>query len=319
MLLSPASRAGRKRSTATGTGSSAASSAQGRLTLTTLTPVLTSTVSAATTIYYTPYVGRLVPLWTGTSFAMADVGGELFQTTTDTTKSPAACAANSNYDFFVWLDGTTYRCTRGPAWTSDAARGTGVGTSELLILQGINVNKIAITNGPSANKGTYVGTIRTNAASQVDFIYGASGVAAFIGVWNMYNRVSLGTILNEGTANWVYASATVRALNASAIARISVVRGFNEDAVDLFIQTYIDTVGAGTSAIFGIGLDSITTFQTRMQAGGPGVGGIGSYSWRGLPGLGFHFIQQLEVVGNAASYTAYGTSNLSVFSAGFRC
>ena len=86
-----------------------------------------------------------------------------------TTKSPAAATTNSNYDLFVWNDGGTYRCTRGPAWSSDTARGTGAGTTELQLLNGILTNKNAITNGPAANKGTYVGTVRTNGSSQVDF------------------------------------------------------------------------------------------------------------------------------------------------------
>ena len=41
---------------------------QGRLTLTTQRPVMTTDVVLATTIYYTPYVGGRVPLYNGTSF-----------------------------------------------------------------------------------------------------------------------------------------------------------------------------------------------------------------------------------------------------------
>src|SRR5580765_710744 len=43
---------------------------QGRLTLQTLTPVMTTAVSGATTIFYTPYVGNQVPLYSGTAMVM---------------------------------------------------------------------------------------------------------------------------------------------------------------------------------------------------------------------------------------------------------
>ncbi|MBU6163192.1 MAG: hypothetical protein KGO50_18930, partial [Myxococcales bacterium] len=142
-----------------GSGGGSVSPPQGRITLTTGTPVLTSTVSAATTVFYAPYSGRLVPLYSGSSFSMSDIGGELSQATTDSTKSPTACAANSNYDLFVWSDGGTFRCTRGPAWTSDTARGAGAGTTELVRVQGVLLNANNITNGPAAQRGTYVGTI----------------------------------------------------------------------------------------------------------------------------------------------------------------
>src|SRR5262245_21621926 len=63
----------------------------GRLTLTTAVPFLVSTVTAATTIYYTPAVGNIVPLYNGTSF-VPTAFSEVSQATTDTTKSPAAVA-----------------------------------------------------------------------------------------------------------------------------------------------------------------------------------------------------------------------------------
>lgn len=286
---------------------------QGRLSLVTATPVITSTQSAKTTIYYTPYIGQLCPLYDGTSFNMHDLGGELSQATTDTTKSPAAVAASSVYDLFVWLDGSTYRCTRGAVWTNDTTRAAG-----LTLQNGISLNTSSITNGPAALRGTWVGTVRSNGSSQIDWIYGASGVAAWFGIWNMYNRVSIGTLFNEGTSSWTYNSATPRALNGSSIARVSMVRGLDEEAVSLFLQTFIDTVGGSTSAYFGIGLDSTNTFTTKMQAGGAGASCTASYAWNGLPGLGFHYLQQLEAITNAGSYTAYGQNVLASFAVNLR-
>lgn len=285
---------------------------QGRLTLQTGVPAMTTTQSAKTTIYYTPYVGNSIPIYDGTSFRNATFS-ELSVATTDTTKNPAAIGASKVNDWYIWDDAGTMRISHGVDWTSDTARNT-----SNTLTNGILLNTSAITNGPAASRGTYVGTTRSNGSSQLDWIYGASGTAAFFGLWNTYNRVNIGTLLNEGTANWTYSSTTPRALNATSIARVSMVRGLDEDSVQFFCQTFIDTVSGSNSAYFGLGLDSTSTFTSRMQAAGPATAGTGSYLWIGLPGLGFHFLQQLEAITNVGSYTAYGGNLLSAVTASLR-
>jgi hypothetical protein len=84
-------------------------------------------------------------------------------------------------DWFVWNDAGTIRLSHGPDWTSDTARSAG---TALVMVNGILLNNVGITNGPAASRGTYVGTTRSNASSQIDFIIGgtgAGGVAVFIG------------------------------------------------------------------------------------------------------------------------------------------
>jgi hypothetical protein len=248
---------------------------------------------------------------------MADIGGELSQATTDATKSPAACVANSNYDLFAWLDGSTYRCTRGPAWTSDTARGTGAGTTELQMLNGIWTNKNAITNGPAANRGTYVGTIRTNGSSLVDFILGgaaAGGTAAVLGLWNAYNRVALSCNVRDTTSSWTYATATKRAANNSNGNRISMVRGFDVDGVPAFYSVVADGA-AGVYAQTTIGLDSTSAKATDASQGAIGnvavEGSLGA-PYAGLPGLGWHYLQAIEVVtGGTATFYGNNYAHLS--------
>lgn len=285
----------------------------GRLTLTSATPVMTSTQSAKTTIYYTPYHHRFVPIYDGVRFVQSDVGGELSQATTDTTKSPAAVTTNSNYDLFVWNDSGTFRCTRGPAWSSDTSRGTGAGTTELTQIAGVYVNANTITNGPAANRGTYVGTVRSNGSSQIDYILGgtgAGGTAAVIGVWNMYNRVQVSPRVGDSTASWSYNSTTVRSMNNSAGNRISMVRGLDQDGVIATLQ-HTFSGGAFGDYLFGISLDSTSSFS---QAGGYGSFGtltaVGAVTYSGLPGLGFHYLQCVErQITTASSATGVGATS----------
>lgn len=91
---------------------------QGRMTLQSATPVMTSTQSAKTTLFYTAYMGNQVPLYDGTGMVPTVItGGEISAATTDTTKSPAAVGPFEVHDWFVWSDSGTVRVGRGPVWS----------------------------------------------------------------------------------------------------------------------------------------------------------------------------------------------------------
>lgn len=281
----------------------------GRLTLTSGTPVLTSDVVSATTVYYTPYNGSYVPIYDGTSTWTTYQFNELSQATTDTTKSPAACAANKNYDIFVWNDAGTLRATRGAAWSSDTARGAG----NLLTLQnGIYVNTSTITNGPAAAKGTYVGTIRTDGSSQVNMMFfpaaASGGAANKMHVWNMYNRILTSSINRDSTATWTYSIATTRAKNGNANNGTSLVLGLSEDLVEA-LHTMNSDNSAGNGNYIAIGLDSTsaTVAGSHAQWGAITSGKFEGHTavYSAYPGLGFHTIYPLEGVGNATGTTTW--------------
>ena len=225
----------------------------GRCTLTAGTPVMTVSTPAQTTVRYTPYKHQWVPIYDGTRFVNTNTGGELTQATTDATKSPAAVAASSVYDVFVWNDAGTIRATRGPAWTNDTTRSAG---TALARVNGMLVNNAAITNGPAANRGTYVCTIRSNTSLQIEYIFGGigpGGTAASFRVWNMYNRVPVATSVGDDTNDWNYTVATWRASNNSGNMRVSFVRGLDEDGVSAqFIQC---AANASATAFVGISLE----------------------------------------------------------------
>lgn len=280
---------------------------QGRLTLTTGQPVLNSNVTAATVVYYTPYAGQRCPIYNGSVFVMLDLGGELSQATTDATKSPAAAAANKNYDIFVWNDGGTFRATRGPAWSSDTSRGTGAGTSELERVKGLHVNKQAITNGPAAQRGTYVGTIRTNASSQVDMRFSDVDIAsavATVGVWNMYHRVELlSRIIHNGGGTHTYSTSGWRQYGGLANAQINFVTGLAEDSVKVALGAGISNTATGDHFV-GVQIDATT--GARL----PYVRGLTNSKLVGVglsnampPQLGYHYIAVNEIA-NVAGQAA---------------
>lgn len=287
----------------------------GRLTLTTAVPVLVSDVTAATTVFYTPYKHNYIRLYNGAAWTVVQFS-ELSQTLADATKSPAAGAVSSVYDMFVWNDAGTMRCTRGPAWASGVSRGTGAGTTELERIDGTFVNKIAITNGPAVRRGVYVGTIATSASGangQLNMMLfpaaAAGGSANRLDVWNMYNRVVVASTCRDSTDSWNYTTATWRSANNNTANRITVVCGLNEDAVAVVhnqFATNTTTIGVKN----GIGLDSTTAW-----VGSPGAATATALAtghsqvtahYAGLVGLGSHFFQELEYSNAAGTTTFYG-------------
>lgn len=263
----------------------------GRLTLTTALPVTVADVTAATTVRYAPYKHNRVPLWDGTRWVLRTFT-ELTQLLSDTTKSPAAAVANGLYDLFVWNDAGTVRLSRGPVWTGSSARGTGAGTTELVRQDGKWVNAQAITNGPLANRGLYVGTIRTDGS--------INAVDSFAKrwVWNCYNRTMRGVRALEATDSWSYSTQTIRQANGSTANQIDVVRGLDEDLLSAVVRVQMVSTVVG-DAYVGIGLDSTTAFVTgfinssltAIVANGPQVMGC---EWKGYPGLGRHAVTWLE-------------------------
>lgn len=287
----------------------------GRLTLTTAVPVLTSDVTAATTVYYTPYIHNRVPLWDGSAWTLTEVD-EVSQTLADTTKSPAAATTSSNYDMFVWDDEGTVRCTRGPAWDDLTTRGTGAGKTELVRVDGFLMNAQNITNGPDAQRGLYVGTISTNASTQLAMMFlpdaAAGGSANRLDVWNMYNRVDISSVCRDSTNSWTDATTGWEALNASTSNRITFVIGLLEDRINARVQVSA-TVTAGIQYA-GIGMDvtnAIVAGSTPGRSVGSGSASLADMisEFRGIPSTpGSHFVQALQNVSTATT-TFLGDNN----------
>ena len=287
---------------------------QGRLTLVTGLPVMTASQSDATTIYYTPYNGNQVPIYNGSNLLSTSFT-ELSNITTNSSTGnagPAAVAASSNYDLFVWSNGGTVTLTRGPAWTSDTARGTGAGTTELQRINGVLTNKVAITNGPAANLGTYVGTVRSDGSSQINYVFGATsdgGTAAVLGIWNAYNRVEVRGFIGDSTNSWTYNGGTFRAADNSTTMRVSFLQGLAED---FFMASYYTSVGSGFGVAYaGVGYNSTSTASGRRSYGGLGadvsVNVIKELSAKhAVQQLGWGFLQALENADGSNIQTFYG-------------
>jgi hypothetical protein len=293
---------------------------QGRLTLAAGTPVPASAILTASTVYYTPFVGNLCPLWNGTAFA-PQMFSEVSQALTDATKSPGAAVANAVYDLFGWMDGATFRVTRGPAWSagatagSNTTRGAGAGSTALVRVAGIYVNQYAVTNGPAAGFGTYLGSIATSSTGATIAFDPVSittgGGLCSINIWNAYNQVTVAVYLQDTTATHTYQSNIIRPFNNSTQNAIYFVRGLNVDGIDarLKARVLLTTAQGGTGTI-GIGLNASNAYASQSTPAvlGPAPGGSSSLSaaYAGLPGLGVGYLMALEQGDNVNAHTFYG-------------
>jgi hypothetical protein len=282
----------------------------GRLTLTTALPVLSSSVTGATSIYYTPYVHNIIPIYDSTlGVFVPTIFSELTNVTTNSTTNPAACTTNSNYDLFVWSSAGTLTLSRGPAWSSDTSRGTGAGTTQLTRVNGVWTNTVAITNGPGAGLGTYVGTIRTDGSSQVNWTpvpsASAGGTEAKLHVFNAYNRIRIYAQSRDNTSSWTYGTSTWRSMNNSTGNRISYIDGLGEIYIDASLSAFPSSSGCNGDA--GINRDSTSSTPPNTM--------VNSFSASGFlmtvrtvftASLGYHYLQAVEY-GDGGTTTWYST------------
>lgn len=292
---------------------------QGRLTLTSGTPIMTATTSGST-IYYTPAVGLAMPIYNGTTWTSYQFV-EVAQALSDTTKSPAAAVANGIYDVFCWVDSGVNRCTRGPAWQSSVARGTGAGTTAITRVDGILLNVNAITNGPGALRGTYVGTIAVNGGGTVEWTYGSSasgGGYSFFGIWNQYNRHLFASNVVDSGVSYTYSSSTVRVARGSGNYFFKMIAGDAQATISSSYTVLLSSPAtSGAFAFWGIGFDLTSAFylqkNTCQTAAATAISCASSNVVNINPGLGLHSVYALEQGDGSSSFTydASGAGNLS--------
>jgi hypothetical protein len=189
----------------------------GRLTLTTNVPVTTGDVTAATTLYWTPYKGNRVALFDGSQWKTYAFSQLSIAVPSTTVKM---------YDVWVYDNAGTLTLEL-TAWTNDTTRATALTTQD-----GVYVKTGALTR-------RYLGSVRTTGSSG-----NTEDSLAKRYVWNYYNRVPRPMRVIEATNSWSY-STTLRQANGSAANQLDFVVGVAE------VQATISVVGLATSSASG--------------------------------------------------------------------
>jgi len=244
--------------------------------------VSTSDRTAQGTIYFAPYLGAQVGLYTASAWAVS--------TFTERSLALSSLTSGKNYDVFLYDNAGTLTLELSAAWTSDTAR-----NDALALQDGVQVKS-------SDHSRRYLGTFRTTGTTTTE----DSTAKRF--VWNMHNRVDRAMVnAKETTDSWNYTLAAYRQANANAANQLMYVVGLAEDAVQARVAAIRNTLAAAINAVAGIGVDSTTTNSAAYFGANSTTNAIQvTAEYVGVPGIGYHFLAWLEYSQATGTTTWYG-------------
>lgn len=258
--------------------------AQGRLTLSSGVPVTTADVTAAGTLYFTPYKGNQIDLYTGSTW----------QRITFSQVSIAVSASTSQmFDVWGYISGGAL-ALEALAWTNDTTRATALTTQD----------GVYVKSGDATRR--YLGSYRTTGTT----LQTEDSVLKRY-VWNYYNRVNR-TMRAVDTANsWTWSTNAYQQANANAANQLDMVIGVSEDLVYATSVSQATSSGATLRAVAaGIGLDS-TTVNSAGLLGFINVNSTATALWveatfNNTIAVGRHTLVWLEKGAGADTQTFFG-------------
>lgn len=254
-----------------------------RLTLTSGTPVTTSDVTGATTIYCIPYVGNRISLYDGTTWNIRSSAQFSLALGTLTSGKP--------YDVFCY-DNSGIPTLEFLAWTNDTTRATALAYQD-----GVLVKSGAATR-------RYLGTFYTTSTTQTE----DSKTKRYL--WNYYNRVSRLIEVADSAVSWTYTTATWRYANGNSANQIEFVIGVNEDVVQAMVKGFASNTTTGVTLGTGIGVDSTTPTNTSFGVVTSKVANVSDTiigSFCANLSAGKHFLAWLEYSTASGTTTFNGT------------
>lgn len=263
-----------------------------RLTLTSGVPVTTADVTAATTIYCTPYKGNRIALYDGTNW----------QNYTSTEMSIAIPAFNNTpYDVFCY-DNAGVPTLEVLAWASTTTRATALAYQD-----GVLCKSGALTR-------RYLGTFCTTAVNgqTEDSTYNRY-------LWNYYNRVNRRLYRRETTASWTYSTNVWRQANNSTANQINVCVGVAEDALYIGLTALVaNSTATARTAYSGISYDSLSfassvDYVLAVTSADNAVTRTNSCQYAHLPSAGKHYYAWMEQGAAADTQTWSGQANSGLF------
>lgn len=291
---------------------------QGRLTLTSGVAVTTTDVVGATSIHYVSGVtGLCVPIFDGSKMAVFQLPAGLSVPLDSNAAHAGYHRGGGQFDLFIFNDAGTLRLGTGPEWLSDTARGTGPGSTEIKITEGVwtNANSIALRFGSASGD---IATIPAGSATCVGSFRATSNGLAEDSVLrrllsNIYNQVERPMRLSGNGAGHNYSLPAWRQFGADItqqLAFLNSVPGGLAEARSL--EGASSDQVAAQSFISGVGLDQTGNVDYAQAALGfaSTTMSVPSHSiYQGYPGVGRHYFARLQ------RYNGAGTGSWQNFAA----
>jgi hypothetical protein len=264
----------------------------GRLTLTSATPITTADVTAATTIYFTPFNGAKIALYASSIWSLLSFA-ETSVSVPATTTTP--------FDIFAYNNSGTL-ALETLNWTNDTTRATALTTQ----------NGVYVKSGSATR--LYLGTGRTTSVSgQTE----DSTARRFL--WNQCNRVPRKLLATSNTDTWTYATSTWRAATNSTTTgayRVEFVVGMQIEPVKLLVSAsdIRGSVAGGSAMAIGVGINSTSVNSADYygawadKSASQLQGGAALARYRGFPGTGYSYAQWIEVTTGSTSFFTFNVS-----------
>ena len=249
-----------------------------RISLVSGNPVPSSDVTAATTVYLTPYKGNVISLY--------DNGWRGVQSD-EVSLSLSGLSADTNYDVFAYLNSGAV-ALEATAWTNGSTRATAI----------VRQDGVYVKSGDATRR--YIGTIRTTStAGQCE----DSFINRFID--NHYNRDHKILKKNTDSGSHTYSSTTVRPFDNSTSERFSLVCG-----QEISMSIYTSANGSGSSSnYFGIGYGINSVSAYTKYGLNFGTCHLGSTGFETMP-VGYSYIQLLQNANGTYTFNGGGTDFL---------
>jgi len=259
----------------------------GRLTLTSALPVTTADVTAATSIYFTPYKGKSIALYSGTAWVLV--------TFTERTLALGTLSSGKPYDVFAYSNAGVVTL-EALAWTNDTTRATA-----LVRQDGVLVKTGALTR-------RYLGTFYTTSTTTTE----DSVAKRFL--WNYHHRVRRQLKIADATASWSYNTATIRQVRATTTNKVEAIVGVAEVSLSAWYSAVVTNDAASVQPMqIGVGLDSTTGYAANSQGHLLITGPTATMQLQGtahaeiIPAAGYHYLAALEKGTGTGTTTWYGT------------
>lgn len=256
--------------------------ADGRLTLTSGTPVPTTNVTSAATLYYAEHIGNRIALFDGTRWQLV--------TFANTSHDLTGGTSGGLYDIFGYLSAGALAIER-LAWTDATTRATALTRQD----------GVFVKSGDATRR--YLGTVRMAGAGVSDDTDGGAVTIPHRYVFNAQNRVPRRMYTVETTSSWSYTTQTWRRMNNNTNMQCHVVQGLDIEPVEMMA---VAAMTSTSTPSVGIGLDwsSGAPDSDGLWSFGAAGGAFGSVSVKLTKhvGVGYHTLSQLELGNTGATF-----------------
>ena len=284
---------------------------------------MTGDVTAATHVYYVPYTGQQIPIYSGASgtFGLTDIGAGGLTLDLDSTGH----LANTLYDIFAEIHAGTVELCTGPAWTNTTTRSIDVVQAGGIW---VNIAQINCRHSSSATRTcaafecTYLGTMSTTAtagqtAQQFGPNSGSGGSGNCLCLYNAYNHVVLTSESLDSENAYDYNSNTWRAMGVVTPNKnnITVVDGLGQMQVSAQLHDAVNKkTSSGSPGAIGINFNTTSGAPTQFaQTATTTLGTYGAILTR-PPVKGLWYVQAMESATTNGVNATFGGSSLQEIS-----